>query len=377
MRDDLPGPRVLWARWAALAAALTAVGHDDVWTVGPAGAHHDDHGGNWAHLTLVEGGRAVLYGYDHEYSDTVTADPPIDLLAGGPDWLPWDDLVRHAADDQLGHVRWHDGTAWSRPGHDLADGLTSTAGPVLDEAAALTELAEFAFEWGGHEPDDPAERAAVRAAAARLLAAAAGGRTDAGVLGAYPCRDVPAGLAVAAAGGITPGGVPPATPAGRRPASRTVRVLSDIAHDRLVWAAMHAEPERDRPAPPPSAALGELIAWVRDQRHGPLLVRMDDTSASAQSGTGPGLDGFRTVTRLARRLREAEADAAHGRWLFLRVAPDGAVERRYDSWPPWWDDDGHSGPWRGALREETDRRAAPWRPGWTALLDPAVAYRRA
>jgi hypothetical protein len=79
-----------------------------------------------------------------------------------------------------------------------------------------------------------------------------------------------------------------------------------------------------------------------------------------------------------RRLRSAEADDASGRWLFLRVdttAHGSTVERRYDSWPPWWQDNGIAGPWRGNLRTEVQAREQAWRPSWVALLDPGVAYR--
>jgi len=53
------------------------------------------------------------------------------------------------------------------------------------------------------------------------------------------------------------------------------------------------------------------------------------------------------------------------------------VERRYDSWPKWWADDGVSGPWRTNLHEEMADRAPQWRPAWIRLLDPEVAYRPA
>lgn len=90
---DLPVPETLWARWTALSAAMAGVGYADVWLIDDSGALHDDHCGNWARLALIEGDQAVLYGYDHEYSETVDAAPPIDLLDGAPDWLPWDDLT--------------------------------------------------------------------------------------------------------------------------------------------------------------------------------------------------------------------------------------------------------------------------------------------
>jgi hypothetical protein len=75
--------------------------------------------------------------------------------------------------------------------------------------------------------------------------------------------------------------------------------------------------------------------------------------------------------------RAAEADPRYGSWLFLRIettAADASVERRYDTWPSWWSDDGISGPWRTSLQAEVAHRAERWRPPWTDLLDPDVAY---
>src|SRR5690242_12936793 len=87
---DLPAPMVLWARWAVQAAALTAVSRDGGERDGGRGRHHGRPRGNRGRLALVDGGGAVLFGYDHEYSATVDLDPPLDLLAGAPDWLPWE-----------------------------------------------------------------------------------------------------------------------------------------------------------------------------------------------------------------------------------------------------------------------------------------------
>ncbi|GAA3348025.1 hypothetical protein GCM10020358_64930 [Amorphoplanes nipponensis] len=398
---DLPAPGLLWTRWVTLAAALSALGHRDVWSVDDAGAHHDDGGGNWSHLTLVADGRAVLYGCDHEYSDTTAADPPLDLLDGAPDWLPWDDLLEHAATDQLGYVLWHDGTGWRRvdyPGGEQ-DGLAQTAGAVLDAEATVAELVDFVFEWGEHDVDTPGERASVRAAAGELLAAGARGDIDGAALTALlgrltgPAPDAAAGRAVAARGGLTPGAAAPRTAAGRRPQRRRVRKLSDHEHDRLIWAAMHAEPERARPEPVPTGELGALVTWLRGRAPGGdgrccLRVYADASSLAAQPGElapadrpGEGRFGaFGELSDLVRRLRAAEAGGEPGRWLFLRVdttADAVTVERRYDSWPPWWQDNGISGPWRGNLRSEVEARGPGWRPSWAALLDPEVAYRSA
>jgi hypothetical protein len=396
---DLPAPGVLWTRWATLAAALSAIGFEDVWSVDDTGAHHDDGGGNWAHLALIEGGRAVLYGYDHEYSATADADPPVDLLDGAPGWLPWDDLVRCAAGDQLGYVVWHDGECWQRvdyPGGEQ-DGLASTAGAVLDEQATLAELEEFVFEWGEHDVDSAAERADVRAAAVRLLAAGARRELDgtalAGLLARLdePDLDTAAGQAVAVRGGLAEGTAVPETAPGRRPARRRVRKLSDHEHDLLIWAAMHDEPERHRAEPVPTGELGALVTWMRGRAPGgdgrcSLRVYADGNSLAAQPGRfapadrpGEGRFGaFGALSDLVRRLRAAEAGEGSGSWLFLHVettAHKVTVERRYDSWPPWWEDNGISGPWRSNLRTEVHSREPRWWPSWAPLLDPEVAYR--
>jgi len=396
---DLPAPGLLWTRWATLAAALTAIDFDDVWSVDDRGGHHDDGGGNWAHLALIEGGFAVLYGCDHEYSDTTSADPPVDLLEGAPDWLPWDDLLGYAAEDQLGYVLWHDGSGWRRvdyPGGEH-DGLSQTAGAVLDAEETLATLSGFVFEWGQHAVDTPGEHADVRAAAVRVLEAGTRRELDGTALAALlgrltePALDAAAGLAVAVRGGVAPGTEVPRTTAGRRPQQRRVRTLSEDGHERLIWAAMHTEPERERPAPVPTGELTALVAWLREHAPGgdgrcSLLAYADGNSVAAQPGEfapagragGATFDGFDDLSDRVRRLRAAEAGDDRGSWLFLRVettADTVTVERRYDSWPPWWRDNGISGPWRGRLWSEVETRGPAWRPSWESLLDPEVAYR--
>lgn len=397
---ELPEPSVLWTRWVTLAAALSALGHDDVWSVDARGAHHDDGGGNWAHLALIEDGRAVLYGYDHEYSDTVDADPPIDLLAGAPSWLPWDELVRCQAEDQLGYVLWHTaGTGWQRVSYPAAerDGLDTTADEVMSDRATITELGEVVFQWGEHPTDHPDEREEVAAAATGLLEAAARRRVDppalAALLGRLPSYDPAVAMAVAARGGITAGSAPPIVAPGRPPARRRVRRLSDTEHDRLIWTAMQGEDERTRPAPVPTGELGALVTWLRSRAPAgdgrcSLLIYADDSSLAGQQGEHPvaerpgegNFGAFREMGDLVRRLRAAEADPAYGRWFFLRVettAEDVTVERRYDSWPPWWEDNGISGPWRTNLKTEIEARDPAWQPSWTELLRPEIAYRPA
>jgi hypothetical protein len=397
---DLPAPGLLWTRWATLAATLSGIGFADVWFVDDRGAHRDDHGGSWARFALLDGARAVLYGYDRDHSATAAADPPLDLLTGAPDWLPWDDLTAPAEDDRLGFVVWHDQGRWSRARYrdGLADGLVPTVGPVLSNENTLRELAEIIEEWGRHTLRTPAERDDVREAAERLLSAAVRGEVTGGaferLLGrlSAPPLDLRAALFAAGRGGITAGTRPPRIAPGTRPPMRRVRRLSNGEHDRLVWAAMHDATEMQRPGPPSVPALDDLASWMRDRSPSgdgrcTVLVYADATSMSVQPGPMPPAErpddaryqSFHELNERVRALRQAEADPRYGRWLFLRVettATGLTVDRRYDSWPSWWADDGVSGPWRTNLQDEMDARGRTWRPSWVSLLDPAIAFRQ-
>jgi hypothetical protein len=398
---DLPAPGLLWTRWATISAALTGIGYADVWFVDDLGAHHDDHGGNWARFALLDGARAVLYGYDRDHSRTAHSDPPIDVLTGAPDWLPWADLAPLAENDQLGFAVWHAEGRWSRARYrdGLGDGLVEVVGAVLSTENTLAELSEIVTEWGQHDLRTPAERDEVRAAGEQLLSAAVRGEVSGSqferLLGRLtePPLDLKAALFAAGRGGITSGTRPPRIPAGARPALRRVRRLSQNEHDRLVWSAMRDATELRRPAPPVTEALDALVAWLRGRAPGDdgrcsLLVYADSTSLSVQPGEFPPAERpderrfglFHELADRVRALRAAESDPRYGRWLFLRVEVSASgvqVERRYDSWPAWWPDDGVSGPWRTNLQEETEGRARAWRPAWTSLLDPEVAYRPA
>ncbi|MET0419185.1 MAG: hypothetical protein ABW022_24490 [Actinoplanes sp.] len=398
---DLPAPGLLWTRWATLAASLTGIGYPDVWFVDDRGAHHDDHGGSWARLALVDGARSVLFGCDRDHSATMSADPPIDLLTGAPGWLPWADLTALAEADELGFVVWHEQGRWSRARYRdaVTDGLVQTVGAVLSTENTLAELQGIITEWGQHELSTPAARDEVRGASEQLVAAAVRGQVDAPaferLLGRLtdPALDPAAALAVAARGGITAGTRPPRIPAGERPPMRRVRKLSQGEHDRLVWAAMHDAGELNRPAPPSTDELDALAGWMRERSAAgdgvcTVLVYADATSLSMQPGEHPPADqpgddrfaAFRELSELVRKLRRAESDPRYGRWLFLRAETTATtlrVERCYDSWPSWWADDGVSGPWRTNLQDEMTARSRSWRPPWVRLLDPEVAYRPA
>jgi hypothetical protein len=304
-----------------------------------------------------------------------------------------------AENDQLGFVVWHSEGRWSRARYrdGIGDGLVEVAGAVLSTENTLAELSEIVTEWGRHDLRTPSERDEVRAAGEHLLAASVrgevGGSAFERLLGRLddPALNLKAALFAAGRAGITSGTRPPRIAAGSQPALRRVRRLSQGEHDRLVWSAMRDASELRRPAPPGTTEFDDLVDWLRKRSPAgdgrcSLLAYADATSLTAQPGEfppaeRPGEERFGLFHELAdrvRALRAAESDPRYGRWLFLRVEVSASgvqVERRYDSWPSWWPDDGVSGPWRTNLQEEVDRRAAAWRPVWTALLDPEVAYR--
>ncbi|GIF10193.1 hypothetical protein [Actinoplanes teichomyceticus] len=383
---DLPAPGLLWTRWAALSAVLSGAGRGQRWSIDENGARRDDPDTGWARFALLDGRRAVLYGTHREHHARVSADPAADPLTGAPDWLPWADLAPLAETDRLGFVIWHENGRWSRVRyrHPVDDGMAELVAPLLTEEHTVNAL---------HAVVAPAQRRDLRETAADLLHAAVRGEVDAGRLAALlgDRAHLAAALVVARVGGITPGTRPPRIEPGQRPPMRRVRRLSQGEHDRLVWAAMHEATELRRPAPPDTDELGALVSWLQERADGgdgrcSLLAYADATSFSSQSGEHPPADrpgeqryaAFRRLTELVRALRRAESDPRYGRWLFLRVetsATDVRIERRYDSWPVWWHDDGVSGPWRTNLQEEMEARHPRWRPSWTRLLDPEVAYR--
>ena len=394
---ELPAPGPLWTRWAVLGVALTGIGRTGLWSIDDRGATLGEGDGSWARFVLLDGRRAALYGHHRERSATTRADPPLDLLTGAPDWLPWVELSALAEADRLSFVIWHESGRWSRVRYrdGLDDGMTGLLAPLLTAGNTVSALAALVT---APEPPGPAGREELRAASERLLNAAV--RTDltSGHLedllarpDGQPPPAIGAALDLAARAGLVPGTRAPRIPAGKRPPMRRVRRLSQGEHDRLVWGAMHDATELRRPAPPDTEELAELVRWLRERApHGDgrctLLAYADATSVSSQPGGFPPADrpgeerytAFRRLTELVRVLRRAESDPRYGRWLYLRVETSGAgvqVERRYDSWPSWWHDDGVSGPWRTNLQEEMDARLPAWRPDWATLLDPETAYR--
>ncbi|GHG89024.1 hypothetical protein [Streptomyces lanatus] len=150
--EDLPPGEELWARWALLAAVKATTEQEECPSVHRSGhwideegLHWDDCGCTWWILSRMGEGRFVLYGED-ESSDVKWHEPPVDMLAGGPDWLPYEELRYRLEGNELGCVYWYENGAWSRapyPDSLKDDGLDCGMNDLVDRAGLLRELALY------------------------------------------------------------------------------------------------------------------------------------------------------------------------------------------------------------------------------------------
>lgn len=166
---DLPAPAAARGSWAARAALHAARGWGGSCHAAGTRWHYDDSGGNWGDLHLLPGGRAVLVGHDHEYSETywgAAADyfgeEETDLLAEAPHW--WAAPARSYGEHEwVGFVYGFEGGVWQRADFDLYDGLDSVGVPGLQTPAGREATEEDDADWlvgmsrdsphlGGREP---------------------------------------------------------------------------------------------------------------------------------------------------------------------------------------------------------------------------------
>ena len=169
---DRPRPDEMRGRWAAFAAVCAARGWSDSCRAVGGVWHYDDGGGNFAELVRLDGGRAVLIGNDHEYSETYFAtaaeyfgEEETDLLAGAPDW--WAPPARAAVDrgEWVGFVYGLDGTTRQRAPYEKQDGFTAVALPAVDGGRCAELIEEYTQDAPGLDgPPDPAAVAALIAA---------------------------------------------------------------------------------------------------------------------------------------------------------------------------------------------------------------------
>ncbi|WP_405180628.1 hypothetical protein [Nocardia sp. NBC_01377] len=98
-------------------------------------------------------GRFVLYGED-EASGVKLHEPRIDMLAGAPDWLPFEELHDRLEGYELGCVYWYDSGVWARASYpdDLRDdGLDCGMSRFVDREDVLGELRLYLID-GDHGP---------------------------------------------------------------------------------------------------------------------------------------------------------------------------------------------------------------------------------
>ncbi|MEH0524554.1 hypothetical protein QBA38_37155 [Streptomyces stelliscabiei] len=147
---DLPSAEVLWARWA-LVAVLEATTADEragchrtgTW-VDDEGLHLDDASCTWWAFAQRGAGRYVLYGED-ESSQVKWHEPPVDMLAGAPAWLPHERLRDLLEGCELGCVYWYENGTWARapyPSTLKDDGLDCGVSRFVDRTDVLQVIAD-------------------------------------------------------------------------------------------------------------------------------------------------------------------------------------------------------------------------------------------
>ncbi|MFG2328823.1 hypothetical protein ACGFMM_04285 [Streptomyces sp. NPDC048604] len=159
---DLPPAELLWARWALVAVLQASEAQESeryptgAW-IDDEGLHFDDCGCTWWTFPRLGEGRYVLYGED-ESSGVKWHDMPIDMLAGGPDWLPYDELRDRLKGNELGCVYWYENGAWARAPYpeDLDDdGLDCGLSRFVNRAKTPYLLMDIVDEAGdGPTVDD-------------------------------------------------------------------------------------------------------------------------------------------------------------------------------------------------------------------------------
>jgi hypothetical protein len=162
---ELPTPDEMGARWAAYAAVMVCLGFGEAAFAADGRWHFDDSGGNWADLVRM-GDRAVMFGNDHEYSQTYFREAAeyfqeeeTDLLAEAPDW--WSSALPTDPNNWVGFIYGFDGKIWQRAEYDRDDGFESLGHPAVDHERFAGQVREFvvgAAEDAGFEftPSDEA-----------------------------------------------------------------------------------------------------------------------------------------------------------------------------------------------------------------------------
>lgn len=148
--NDFPNLPVLWARWAAIAAAFVAVGSEWGPRVLPSFGWFEGSRRSGSSLYLLPGGRAVLSGGVWNAPELVAAyggkEPHPNLYAGAPAWVANPVLNTRASGGMLTFCYWWERGRWYRAGSPAAAELApavpgiwtaaTVAGVITDLVAA-------------------------------------------------------------------------------------------------------------------------------------------------------------------------------------------------------------------------------------------------
>ncbi|MFK4085765.1 hypothetical protein ACI2LF_16770 [Kribbella sp. NPDC020789] len=149
---DLDDPEELRARWSALAAVAHATGFDRRWYADVDGYHHQDETGSILRLQRLGDGRAVLFGYQTQHSQTAGSD----LLAGSPEWIGQPEVRQRLAAGELGFVYGAFNGTWARaayegdPWEPVPDGFLQIGGWITSEEDTAREMIEWVAEWADY-----------------------------------------------------------------------------------------------------------------------------------------------------------------------------------------------------------------------------------
>ncbi|MEU6580739.1 hypothetical protein [Nocardia sp. NPDC046763] len=165
--DDFPNLPVLWARWAAIAAAFVAVGSEWGPRVLPSFSWFEGSRRSGSSLYLLPGGRAVLSGGVWNAPELVTAyddgTPLPDLYAGAPDWVANPVLNTRASGGMLTFCYWWERGRWYRGASPAAAELA----PAVPGIWTAATVAGVICDLVAVEPSDE-----LRSAVAEFVAAA-------------------------------------------------------------------------------------------------------------------------------------------------------------------------------------------------------------
>jgi len=130
VKVDIPSPRQLRTGWAILAALDAARGANNTYVFAEKDYwYYNDGGGNWACLRFKSKHEAVLFGNDHDYSETYFreaardfGEKETDLLSGAPSW--WADYIEQPeSQPYIGFIYGWDNDKWMRASYKVNDGF--------------------------------------------------------------------------------------------------------------------------------------------------------------------------------------------------------------------------------------------------------------